>query len=169
MADQGAPKEPTMDQLAWDFTFPALAGGALPLRPLAGRVLLVANTASFCGYTPQYEALQSLHAARQAEGLTVIGVPSGDFNQESPTEAEVARFCETRFAIAFPMAAILPVTGADAHPFYRWVKAVRGWEPGWNFNKVLVGRDGHVAGVFAASDAPGGPRLSAALAAALAA
>ena len=159
----------TMEQLAWSFTFPDIEGGTLDLAAHKGRVLLVVNTASFCGYTRQYDALQKLHAERARDGLVVIGIPSQDFNQEAGTEAEVKRFCEANFGIDFPMTAILKVRGAQAHPFYRWVKGARGWEPGWNFNKVLVGRDGRVAGVFGASDEPTGSRLSAAIAAAIAA
>lgn len=160
-------KGATMEQLAWGFTFPGIEGGTLKLAPLKGRVLLVVNTASFCGYTYQYEALQALHLARHAEGLVVIGVPSGDFNQESASDGEVKRFCDTFFGIEFPMTTIQKVRGPAAHPFYRWVKDASGWAPGWNFNKVLVGRNGRVAGVFGASDEPGGPRLAAAIAAAL--
>ena len=156
-----------MEQLAWGFTFPDIEGGTLDFAAHRGKVLLVVNTASFCGYTSQYDALQKLHDARAKEGLVVVGIPSQDFNQEAGTEAEVKRFCEANFGIDFPMTAILKVRGPQAHPFYRWVKGARGWEPGWNFNKVLVGRDGRVAGVFGASDAPGGTRLSAAIAAAL--
>ena len=159
----------TMEQLAWDFTFPGIEGGTLDLAAHRDKVLLVVNTASFCGYTSQYDGLQKLHAARAKDGLVVVGIPSQDFNQEAASEAEVKRFCETTFGIDFPMTAILKVRGPQAHPFYRWVKGARGWEPGWNFNKVLVGRDGRVAGVFGASDAPGGSRLSAAIAAAIAA
>jgi len=158
----------TMDQLAWGFSFPGIDGPPIDLAALRGRVLLVVNTASFCGYTNQYEGLQALHTARQSEGLTVIGVPSRDFNQESATEAQVKSFCETTFGIDFPMTSILPVRGAAAHPFYRWVKQARGWEPGWNFNKVLVGRDGRVAGTFGASDAPQGAKLTTAIDTALA-
>ncbi len=158
----------TMEQLAWDFTFRDIEGGTLDLVAHKGRVLLVVNTASFCGFTPQYEGLQALHAARAKDGLVVIGIPSQDFNQESASGAEVKRFCETAFGITFPITDILKVRGPEAHPFYRWVKGARGWEPGWNFNKVLVGRDGRVAGVFGASDAPAGSRLSAAIATALA-
>jgi glutathione peroxidase len=158
-----------VEQLAWGFTFPSIEGGTLDLAAHRGRVLLVVNTASFCGYTRQYEALQKLHETRAGDGLVVIGIPSGDFNQEAATEAEVKRFCETSFGIDFPMTAILKVRGPQAHPFYLWVKGARGWEPGWNFNKVLVGRDGRVAGVFGAADEPAGGRIAAALAAALAA
>ena len=88
-----------------------------------GRVLLVTNTASFCGYTYQYEALEKLHTARSAAGLTVIGVPSQDFNQESADNATVKTFCETRFDIDFPLTAISHVRGAQAAPFYAWVKS----------------------------------------------
>lgn len=157
-----------MEQLAWGFTFPDIEGGTLDFAAYRGRVLLVVNTASFCGYTRQYDALQKLHTDRAKEGLVVVGIPSQDFNQEAGTEAEVKRFCEANFGIDFPMTAILKVRGPEAHPFYRWVKGARGWEPGWNFNKVLVGRDGRVAGVFGASDEPAGSRLSAAIATAIA-
>jgi len=154
---------------AWDFSFPAIEGGTIELADMRGRVLMVVNTASFCGFTPQYEGLQALHEAHRGDGLTVIGVPSRDFNQESATNAEVQRFCETRFGIDFPMTGILGVRGDAAHPFYRWVREERNWEPGWNFNKVLIGRDGRVAAVFGASDAPAGKRVSGAVAEALAA
>jgi glutathione peroxidase len=131
-------------------------------------VLLVTNTASFCGYTYQYEALEKLHAARASAGLAVIGVPSQDFNQESADNATVKAFCETRFGIDFPMAGVTHVRGPQAAAFFTWVKQVRQWEPAWNFNKVLVGRDGRIAGTFGSADEPDGPKLSAAIEAALA-
>jgi glutathione peroxidase len=153
----------TGESVAWDHGFSSIDGGPLDLAAYKGRVLLVANTASFCGYTYQYEALESLHAAKSAAGLTVIGVPSGDFNQESADDATVKTFCETRFGIAFPLASITHVRGPDAASFYAWVKAVRGWEPAWNFNKVLIGRDGRIAGTFGSADEPNGPALSRAI------
>ena len=155
------------DKLAWDFRFPSIEGGDLDLAAFKGRALLVVNTASFCGYTYQYEGLEKLHAAKSAAGLTVVGVPSGDFNQESADDKAVKDFCETRFGIDFPLAAISRVKGPNAAPFYAWVKAQRGWEPAWNFNKVLVGRDGRIAGVFGSSDEPGSGRLAQAVEAAL--
>jgi glutathione peroxidase len=130
-------------------------------------VLLVANTASFCGYTYQYEGLEKLHAAKTAAGLTVIGVPSQDFNQESADNATVKSFCETRFDLDFPLAGICHVRGASAVPFYAWVNAQRQWQPQWNFNKVLIGRDGRIAGTFGSGDEPDGPVLSGAVDAAL--
>ncbi len=157
----------TDETLAWGFGFPAIEGGRLEFAPLQGRVLLVTNTASFCGYTYQYDALEKLHAARQAAGLTVVGVPSQDFNQESAENATVKTFCETRFGIDFPLAGVSHVRGPQAAPFYAWVKQVRGWEPSWNFNKVLIGRDGRVAGTFGSSDEPDGPAIAKAITAAL--
>jgi glutathione peroxidase len=151
------------DEVAWAFSFPSIDGGSLDLAAFKGRVLLVANTASFCGYTYQYEGLEKLHAARSAAGLTVIGVPSQDFNQESADNATVKAFCETRFDIDFPLAAISHVKGAQAVPFYAWVAAQKQWQPAWNFNKVLIGRDGRIAGTFGSGDEPDGPALSGAI------
>ena len=155
------------DKRAWDFRFPGIEGGELDLAGFKGRVLLVTNTASFCGYTYQYEALERLHAAKAAAGLTVIGVPSGDFNQESADNKSVKDFCETRFGIDFPLAAISRVRGPQAAPFYAWVKKTKAWEPAWNFNKVLIGRDGTILGTFGSGDEPESGRLGAAIDAAL--
>jgi len=156
------------DKLAWDFNFPAIEGGTLELRTFTGHVLLVVNTASFCGYTYQYEGLRKLHAARSADGLTVIGVPSQDFNQESPDNKTVKTFCETKYGIDFPLAGVSHVKGRSAAPFYAWVHDAVAWEPNWNFNKVLIARDGGIAGTFGSGDDPDGPKLTAAITAALA-
>jgi len=152
---------------AWDFSFPAIDGGTLDLAAYKGRVLVVANTASFCGYTYQYEGLQKLHASEAARGVTVVGVPSRDFNQESPDNATVQAFCMTKYGIGFPLAGIAHVRGAGAAPFYAWVRAETGWEPNWNFNKVLIGRDGRVAGTFGSGDEPQGAKLARAIESAL--
>jgi glutathione peroxidase len=156
------------ETLAWSFGFPSIDGGQLDFGVFKGRALLVVNTASFCGYTYQYDGLEKLHAARSPEGLTVVGVPSQDFNQESPDSATVKTFCETRFGIEFPLAGVSHVRGPAAAPFYAWVKQQRQWEPSWNFNKVLVGRDGRIAGMFGSGDEPDGPKLTQAISAALA-
>jgi glutathione peroxidase len=155
------------ETLAWGFDFPAIEGGTLALGAFKGRVMLVTNTASFCGYTYQYEGLEKLHTALEPRGLTVVGVPSQDFNQESPDDKTVKTFCETTFGIDFPLAGVSHVRGKQAAPFYAWVRAVRGWEPSWNFNKVLIGRDGRIAGTFGSGDEPQGERLSAAVTTAL--
>ncbi|MCW8084383.1 glutathione peroxidase [Sabulicella glaciei] len=153
---------------AWGFSFEALEGGALPLAQYRGRVLLVVNTASFCGYTPQYETLQRLHERHEARGLTVIGVPSNDFSQESTEAAKVREFCDAMFGITFPLTAISHVRGERAHPFFRWAAAQAG-PVRWNFHKYLVARDGRRVSGFSTQTAPDGPALSRALDAALAA
>jgi glutathione peroxidase len=158
----------TKERRAWDFGFPAIEGGTLDLSTFKGHALLVVNTASFCGYTYQYEGLRKLSQARAADGLTVIGVPSQDFNQESPDNQTVKTFCETQYGIDFPLAGVSHVKGPSAAPFYAWVREAASWEPNWNFNKVLIARDGGIAGTFGSGDEPDGPKLSAAITAALA-
>ena len=107
------------DKIAWVFSFPSIDGGTLDLAAFKGRVLLVANTASFCGYTYQYEGLEKLYAAKSSAGLTVIGVPSQDFNQESADNATVKTFCETRFDIDFPAGRHLPCQGRPGRAVLR--------------------------------------------------
>ncbi len=154
---------------AWDFTFTSIEDGTLPLAQFKGRVLLVTNTASFCGFTYQYKGLEALHTEMQPKGLTVVGVPSQDFDQESDSNAKVKQFCEGIYGVQFPLAGLTHVKGPQAHPFYRWVKDSQDWEPAWNFNKVLIGRDGRIAGLFSSWSAPDGVKLRAAVAQALAA
>jgi glutathione peroxidase len=147
-------------QSAWDFTFTSIEEGELPLAQFKGRVLMVVNTASFCGFTYQYEALEKLQKAASPKGLTVVGIPSGDFNQESKTNAEVKTFCDATFGVEFPLAGITHVTGPDAHPFYKWVKAQKNWEPKWNFAKVMISREGQILGCYGSSDEPNSPRIT---------
>jgi len=167
LAALGAGMAANKDTLAWDFSFPSIEAGTLDFAAFKGRVLLVTNTASFCGYTYQYEGLEKLHKAATSRGLTVIGVPSQDFNQESADNKTVKTFCDATFGVEFPLAGISHVRGAQAAPFYAWVREQRQWEPSWNFNKVLIGRDGRIAGTYGSGDEPAGPKLSAAIEAAL--
>ena len=156
---------------AWDFSFDALDGSPLPLERFKGEALLVVNTASRCGFTPQYEGLQQLYEQRSPEGLAILGVPSNDFGAQEPgSEVEIEAFCSTKFHVGFPMTAKNIVVGPEAHPFYRWLVSEKGADaaPRWNFHKVLVGRDGRVAGVFSSRVAPESPELTAAITAALA-
>lgn len=158
-----------VETLAWDFSFRSIDEGTLAFADYRGRVLLVTNTASFCSFTYQYEALEKLHRDLTPKGLTVIGVPSQDFHQESGSNAAVKQFCALTYDVQFPMTGILHVIGPDAHPFYKWVKATRNWEPQWNFHKVLIGRDGRIAGLFSSRDEPTGTALRTAIDQALAA
>lgn len=153
--------------LAWDFQFPSIDEGTLDLADLRGRVLLVVNTASYCGFTPQYKQLEAVHRRLSPRGFAVVGVPSQDFGQEKGSNTEVKAFCEATFDIDFPMAGLSRVRGRGAAPFYAWVKAERGWEPGWNFAKVLVGRNGRIAGTYDSNTLPDARPLSADIEAAL--
>jgi glutathione peroxidase len=155
-------------QTAYDFTLDALEGGALPLADFRGKALLVVNTASFCGYTPQYAALQRLHERFEARGFAVLGVPSNDFNQESTDAARIRSFCDTMYGITFPMAALTRVRGPAAHPFFAWLAARAGGPPRWNFHKFLVARDGVAVRSFATAVEPDSIALVRAVEAALA-
>lgn len=153
---------------AFGFGFQAIEGGPLPLAQFRGRVMLVTNTASFCGYTPQYAALQRLHDRYEARGLTVIGVPSNDFEQESTDAAKIREFCDGMFGIGFPMAGLNHVRGREAHPFFAWA-AIQAGPVSWNFHKYLVSRDGrHVTG-FSTQTEPDSAAVIRAVEAALAA
>lgn len=132
-------------ETAWDFTFTSIDGESMPLSAFRGKALLVVNTASRCGYTPQYEGLQALWQLYRGRGLVVIGVPSNDFGGQEPGSAEqIKSFCATTFSVDFPMTDKNQVIGDDAHPFYRWAAASLGADqaPRWNFHKYLVGPDG---------------------------
>ncbi|HWT08322.1 MAG TPA: glutathione peroxidase [Roseomonas sp.] len=134
---------------AYGFRLPSLDGGEHDLSAWRGRVLLVVNTASFCGYTPQYAALQRLHERFQPRGLVVLGVPSNDFNQESADNRQIREFCDAQFGIDFPMATLSHVRGPQAIPLFRWLAERGGGEPRWNFHKYLVARDGRTVRGFA--------------------
>lgn len=156
---------------AYEYGFTKIDGGALPLDTYRGKVLLVVNTASYCGLTPQYDGLEALYRKYRGQGLVVIGVPANDFGKQEPgTEAEIKSFCETRFAVDFPMTAKEPVIGGEAHPFYKWAVSELGTDaaPRWNFHKYLVGKDGELAGSFSSRTEPNAPDLVAAVEAALA-
>lgn len=127
------------------FSFPGLAGGTIDLKSFAGRPVLVVNTASECGFTPQYADLKALHDRLGPRGLVVLGVPSNDFGAQEPGDAKaIQQFCTSRYQVDFPMAAKQRVLGPDAHPFYRWIAATlgEGAVPRWNFHKFLIGPDG---------------------------
>ncbi|WP_425256619.1 glutathione peroxidase [Rubrivivax sp. RP6-9] len=115
----------------------------VPLCRFAGQVVVVVNTASKCGYTPQYKSLETLHTRYKDRGLVVLGFPSGDFGgQELASNAAIADFCESTFGVRFPMFAKTSVKGSAAHPLYKTLAARTGRAPGWNFHKYIVGRDG---------------------------
>lgn len=154
---------------AWDFNLVAIDGEPLPMKKFAGKVVLLVNTASFCGFTPQYDGLQKLHDTYAGKGFTVLGIPSGDFmGQEYKNNSEIAGFCKTR-GIRFPLAEKSAVVGKGAIPIYRWAAAELGGEntPKWNFHKYLIGRDGRLIAAFGTRIEPTDPKLRGAIETAL--
>jgi glutathione peroxidase len=128
-----------------------------------GKVLLVVNTASFCAFTPQYEALEKLHARYRDAGLVVLGFPSNDFAQESGSNKQIADFCENTFGVKFPMFTKSSVRGSDANPLFRELAAQTGRAPLWNFHKYLIGRDGKVVDSYSSLTRPDDAKLVRAL------
>ncbi len=129
-----------------------------------GKVLLIVNTASKCGYTPQFEALEALHARYGAQGFSVLGFPSGDFrSQEFEDEKKIQEFCTLTYGVKFPMFEKVHVVGAQATPLYRDLFAATGEAPAWNFHKYLVGRDGKVLATFPSKTTPDDPAVVAAI------
>lgn len=167
-----APIDAADGKTAYDFTLTAIDGAPMPLSQFKGKVILLVNTASKCGLTPQYEGLEKLQDTYAAKGFTVLGVPSGDFmGQEFGSNKEVAEFCETRFGISFPLAEKAHVKGKNATPLFKWAFTTlgKGSEPGWNFHKYLIGRDGRLIGYFGTRVTPESPDVTSAIERALAA
>ena len=145
------------EQSAYDFSFPSLSGGTLSLAEFAGRPMVIVNTASQCGFTPQYDGLQALYQRYQDQGLVVIGVPSNDFGRQEKGDAEeIKSFCEVNFGITFPMTDKVKVKGDEAHPFYLWAKNNVGFagRPRWNFHKFVIGKNGQIIDWFASTTTP---------------
>jgi len=155
---------------AYAFSFPALSGDDIRLAEYTGHPLLVVNTASLCGYTPQYAGLQTLWTEFHDRGFAIIGVPSNDFGGQEPGEAaEITETAQHQYSVTFPIAAKAIVTGPGAHPFYKWAAQARPKDvPRWNFHKYLIGRDGTIAAVFASAVEPTDTRVKTAIARALA-
>ncbi|MGN6829354.1 glutathione peroxidase [Paucibacter sp. M5-1] len=149
-----------MSQTVYDFQARSIKGEPADLASQRGKVLLIVNTASACGFTPQFAGLERLWEDYAARGLVVVGFPSNEFGGQDPgSNEEIASFCELNYGVSFPMMAKIKVNGAEAHPLWKWLK---GEKPGilgteaikWNFTKFLVGRDGQVIKRYAPNDAP---------------
>ena len=144
----------------YEFTANALDGHEVPLAQFRGRVLLIVNTASKCGFTPQYKGLEELYQQYREKGLTVLGFPCDQFGHQEPGSAEeIGAFCERNFGVTFPLFAKIEVNGAGAHPLYQWLgKEKRGLFGStrikWNFTKFLVDREGRVVARFAPTTTP---------------
>lgn len=148
---------------AYEYGFTTLTGNQpMPLAQYRGKVLLVVNTASECGFTPQYKGLEGLYEKYRERGLVVIGVPSNDFGGQEPGSREkIANFCQLNYGVSFPMASKVHVKGDDAHPFYQWAREHFGLTgaPKWNFHKYLVDRNGNLVDYFHSVTKPESPRL----------
>lgn len=142
-----------------DLSLPNIDGGEHLTHDWAGHPVLLVNTASQCGYTPQYAALQSVHETYADRGLIVMATPSDDFRQELDDAAAVKEFCDVNYGLTLPMTDIIRVTGGNAHPLYRWLKTDYNFQPRWNFNKVLIGKDGTVIDTFSSGVKPDDPAI----------
>jgi glutathione peroxidase len=144
----------------YDFQAQSIDGKPVPLSKYRGQPMLIVNTASACGFTPQFAGLEQLHQTYGDRGLVVLGFPCNQFGSQDPgSDSEIATFCQRNYGVSFPMMSKIEVNGAEAHPLYRWLTAEA---PGllgskaikWNFTKFLVGRDGRVIRRYAPQDAP---------------
>jgi glutathione peroxidase len=145
----------------YDFEAQQIGGQAVPLAQFRGQPLLIVNTASACGFTPQFAGLEDLHRSYGSRGLVVLGFPCNQFGAQDPgSDAEIAQFCHSNYGVSFPMMSKIDVNGDEAHPLYQWLtreapgllgsKAIK-----WNFTKFLVGKDGRVIKRYAPQDSPG--------------
>ena len=144
------------DKVLYDFKIESITGEVIDFNEFQNKVVLITNTASYCGFTKQYSDLQKLWQKYKEEGLIVLGVPSNSFNQEKSNEKDVKDFCEVNFNINFPMTKITEVKGDNAHEIYKWAKANYGKSavPKWNFYKILINREGKIEDTYASLTSP---------------
>tara|TARA_B110000971_G_C19875222_1_gene438124 strand:+ start:197 stop:742 length:546 start_codon:yes stop_codon:yes gene_type:complete len=153
------------DKLATDFSFKSVDNKVINLAKYQGKVIVVVNVASRCGFTNQYKGLQALWTEYKDKGLVVIGVPSNNFRQEPGSNRDIKDFCETTFGIKFPITEKLSVVGKDAHPFFIWAKDNYGSSaiPKWNFHKIIIGKNGKVVDTFASITKPSSKKFTLAI------
>ena len=139
-----------------DFNIESISGGDISLADYKNKVVLLVNTASQCGFTPQYAGLQKIYDRYKDDGFVVLGVPSDDFNQELSSDDDVKKFCEIRYGVNFPLTSIQKIKGDSAHPLYKWISgntSVIG-QPRWNFHKYLISKEGKVLNWFSSMTSP---------------
>tara|TARA_Y100000992_G_scaffold227821_1_gene159230 strand:- start:74 stop:619 length:546 start_codon:yes stop_codon:yes gene_type:complete len=144
------------DKIFYDFSINSITGEKIEFKEYKDKVILVVNTASYCGFTKQYEDLQKLWETYGSKGLVVLGVPSNSFNQEKNNNSEVKKFCEVNFDINFPLTAITEVKGNNAHDIFKWAEKNHGKSavPKWNFHKILVNKEGKIEDTFTSFTKP---------------
>jgi glutathione peroxidase len=144
------------EKIFYDFEITSILGNTINLNDYKNKVVLVVNTASYCGFTKQYADLQILWDKYKSDGLVVLGIPSNSFNQEKKNDKDVKKFCEVDFNIDFPLTTITKVKGEDAHEIFKWAKDNYGKEaiPKWNFHKILINKDGKIEDTFSSFTNP---------------
>ena len=149
------------DKVFFDFKINSISGEQIDLGNYKNKVILIVNTASYCGFTKQYDDLQSLWEKYKSEGLIVLGVPSNSFNQEKKADADVKEFCEVNFNINFPITSIYDVKGDDAHEIFKWAKKNYGSSavPKWNFHKILINKDGKIEETYSSFTKPNSNKI----------
>jgi glutathione peroxidase len=164
--DDAISSEKKIEQTAHNFPFKYLDGTKLDLASFKGKVILIVNTASKCGFTPQYADLEKIYQQYKNNGLVIIGVPSNDFGGQEPgTAKEVTTFCQLNYGVTLPMTQKESVSGEQAHPFYRWAKETLGVgaAPKWNFHKYLIDRRGMLIDYFYSTTSPQSDRFKKAI------
>ena len=144
------------DKIFYDFKIQSISGETIDFKEYKKKVILVVNTASYCGFTKQYDEMQELWDTYKSKGLIVLGVPSNSFNQEKKVNSEVKKFCEVNFNITFPLSEITDVKGENAHDLFKWAKKNHGSSavPKWNFHKILINKDGKIEDAFTSFTKP---------------
>ena len=149
------------DKVFYDFSIESISGETINFNEYKNKVVLIVNTASYCGFTKQYQELQSLWDKYRSNGLIVLGVPSNSFNQEKKNNSEIKEFCEVNFNINFPLSTISEVKGENAHELYKWARDNHGKSaiPKWNFHKILINKEGKIEDTFASFTKPMSKKL----------
>ena len=144
------------DKIFYDFNIEGINGEVIDFKEYKGKVVLIVNTASYCGFTNQYDDLQKLWDMYKSRGLIVLGIPSDSFNQEKKSDDEVKKFCEVNFNINFPLSSITEVKGKNAHNLFKWAKENHGKSaiPKWNFYKILINKEGKIEDTFSSFTKP---------------
>tara|TARA_A100000164_G_C21817835_1_gene728783 strand:- start:425 stop:970 length:546 start_codon:yes stop_codon:yes gene_type:complete len=155
------PASANYEKIFYDLKIESISGEMIYFKEYKNKVILIVNTASYCGFTNQYEELQELWEKYKSKGLIVLGVPSNSFNQEKNNNLEVKKFCEINFDINFPLSSITEVKGENAHTLYKWAKNNYGKSaiPKWNFHKILINREGKIEDTFASFTKPMSKKL----------
>tara|TARA_Y100001970_G_scaffold158080_1_gene193371 strand:+ start:2775 stop:3320 length:546 start_codon:yes stop_codon:yes gene_type:complete len=144
------------DKIFYDLNIESITGEIINFTEYKGKVVLIVNTASYCGFTNQYEDLQNLWETYKSKGLIVLGIPSNSFNQEKKNDSDVKEFCEVNFNINFPLSSIIEVKGENAHELFKWAKENHGKSaiPKWNFHKILINKEGKIEDTFTSFTKP---------------